>query len=250
MVNDLGGDNRTIKLTVEYDGTEFSGWQVQPSRRTVQGEIKNALRCFINEDVVVTGAGRTDAGVHALGQVASFRTGNHLPLSAFKNGLNNFLPEDVRIVDVEEALRTFDARRDAIRRVYRYILSTKTRVLGRQYAWHPNFSFSLNPMKRASDCLIGRHDFSSFCKRNGEVVDYSSNVMSVDWDVIGDEIHINIIATHFFHNMVRIIVGTLLEVGRGKISPDVFYQILEEKDRRRAGPTAPPHGLVLVRVDY
>ena len=250
MVKDLGGNKRTIKFTIEYDGSDFSGWQIQPNRRTVQGEIKHALKCLIDEDVVVTGAGRTDAGVHALGQVASIRTDQRLPLSAFKNGLNAYLPEDVRIVDVEEAPQSFDARRDAQRRVYRYVLCRQARVLGRQYAWHPNFSFSLEPMKQASECLVGRHDFTSFCKKNGDIHDYHSHVMRVDWDVIGDEIHFSITATHFFHNMVRIIVGSLLDVGRGKITPDVFYQILEEKDRRRAGPTAPPYGLVLVRVEY
>ena len=241
---------RTIKIILEYDGSQFSGWQVQPNRRTVQDEVQQALKALINEEISVTGSGRTDAGVHALGQVASFRTKSELPISVFKSGLNKYLPVDVRIIEAEEASDRFDARRNAVKRTYRYHIAKRSRVLCRQYTWHPFFEFDVDTMKQASKCLVGLHDFSSFCKKNGEIDSYTSRVLNIEWKNTDDEIRFEIAATHFYHNMVRIIVGTLLEVGRGKMTPEEFQRILEAGDRSQAGPTVPPHGLVLVKVEY
>ena len=241
---------RMIKLTLEYDGSNFSGWQIQPNCRTVQGEIEKALRSLVDDDVSLIGSGRTDAGVHALGQVASFRTQSEIPLSAFMGGLNGFLPEDVKVIQADEAGELFHARRDAVRRTYRYAICRKFRVLGRQYGWYPRVRFAINPMKKAAACLMGEHDFTSFCKANGENKSFVSRVLNVKWDISEDEIRFEITATHFFHNMIRIIIGTLLEVGQDKMSIEKFRQILEARDRSQAGPTAPPHGLVLVKVDY
>ena len=243
-------DIQSIKLILEYDGTEFSGWQVQPNRRTVQGELKDVLKSMLKEEVNIVGSGRTDAGVHALGQVASFRTTSRLPLSAFRNGINTLLPDDVRILHAEETAETFNARRDAVRRTYRYVLSRRPRVLGRRYTWYPHCEFQLGPMKSASQYLIGEHDFLSFCKNSDEIEDHTSRIIDIGWEENDDEVWFTISATRFFHNMVRIIVGTLIEVGKGKMSPKEFRRILEARDRSRAGATAPPHGLVLVKVDY
>jgi len=239
-----------IKLTVEYDGTEFSGWQIQPNRRTVQGEIENSLKTLTQEKVRVVGSGRTDAGVHALGQVVSFRCRSGLPLPTFEKGLNGLLPEDIRIVRAEELGSSFNARRDAVSRTYRYLLSKRPRAVDRQYVWYPRMTFSVGPMEQASKYLLGAHDFAAFCKSNGEDKDFTSRVFSVDWNEDDDEICFEITAMRFFHNMVRVIVGTLLEVGRGRTTPEGFREILESRDRRQAGPTVPPHGLYLARVDF
>lgn len=241
---------RFIKLTLEYDGSDFSGWQLQPNCRTVQREIEIALKALIHEDVRVVGAGRTDAGVHALGQVVSFRTQNLLSLSAFERGLNVFLPEDVRVVRTEEMDRPFDARRHAVGRTYRYVISKQHRVVGRQYAWYPRMVVSLEPMRRAAEYLLGEHDFTSFCKSNSSSDNVVSRVSDVRWDETDEDLRFEITAVRFFRHMVRIIVGTLLEVGCGKISPEEIKEIIGARDRSRAGPTVPSRGLFLVRVDY
>ncbi len=239
-----------IKLTVEYDGSDFSGWQVQPDQRTVQGEIEKALRTLTHRKIRIIGAGRTDAGVHALGQAVNFKCQDNLPLSAFEKGLDGLLPEDIHIIAAEEAVKSFNARRDAVSRVYRYVLSRKPRAVGRQYAWYPGMKFLLEPMEYASKFLLGEHDFTSFCKSDGEHENFVSRVLKIKWSVREEEIHFEITAVRFFHKMIRIIVGTLLEVGRGKISPENFREILAARDRTQAGPTVPPQGLFLVKVNY
>ena len=241
---------RTIKLTLEYDGSEFSGWQFQPDRRTVQGEVEKALGSLTREAIRVVGAGRTDAGVHALGQVASFRTDSSLTLSVFEKGLNGLLPRDVRVLRAEEMDGPFDARRDAVGRTYRYVLSRRGKAVGRQYTWCPGVRFSVERMEEAAGWLVGERVFASFSKDDGEGGDFLSRVFRVVWETTDEEVRFEIAAERFFHNMVRIIVGTLLEVGRGKMSPERFREIMDAGDRRLAGPTVPPQGLFLVRVDY
>jgi len=241
---------RTIKLTIEYDGTHFSGWQIQPNQRTVQGVIEKALAKLTKEKIKVVGAGRTDAGVHALGQVASFRCQKGLPMKAFINGINFFLPEDVKIIHAEEAHPSFNARRDAVQRTYRYVVSKRPRVVGRYYSWYSKMTFSLEPMKKASHYLVGGHDFTSFSKSDSETNDYSSHVLDIHWIESDEEVWFEITALRFFHNMVRIIMGSLLEVGYGRISPEQFHRILMARDRKVAGPTLPPQGLFLVSVGF
>jgi tRNA pseudouridine38-40 synthase len=241
---------RNIKLTLEYDGTLFAGWQVQPGQRTIQGEVEAALKKITREEIRITGSGRTDAGVHALGQIANFKTEKPLPLSAYREGLNTVLPREIRILRAEEMHVGFDARRDAIRRTYCYVIAKAERAIGYQYAWFPNCQFQIGPMRKASKYLKGEHAFSAFCKDNGEGGDCVSRVFRVHWDETPSEIRFEISAIRFFHNMIRIIMGTLMEVGRGKITPGQFRTILEQRDRASAGPTVPPHGLFLVDVMY
>ncbi len=238
---------KTIKLIVEYDGTEFSGWQLQPERRTVQGEIESALESLTGEQIRVVGSGRTDAGVHALGQVVSFRSNRDLPVSAFRDGLNSYLPDDVRVLSAEIVSDSFDARRDAIRRTYRYIFSKRERVIGRNYSWYPGSRLDLRKLKRVSRNLLGEKDFSSFCKNDD---DCTTRVFTIKWREMEEEIHFEISAVRFLHNMIRIILGTLLEVNRGRITPKRFKEIIDYRDRTMAGPTIPPHGLYLLRVEY
>ncbi len=250
MIENKGRTLKTIKLLLEYDGTPFSGWQVQPEQRTVQGEIEAALKKVTKENIRIIGAGRTDAGVHALGQTASFKTEKDLPLLAYEKGLNTFLPREIRILRAEEMYSGFDARRKAVSRTYRYVISKVERAIGHQYAWFPNFDFDMRPMKQASKILKGEHSFRSFCKGNGEGEDCISKVFRVHWEETDGEIRFEITAIRFFHNMIRIIIGTLMEVGRGKMHPRQFRTILESQDRTHAGPTVPPNGLFLVSVMY
>ena len=243
-------DSRYFILVIEYDGSEFSGWQVQPGYRTVQGEIESALRNLMQEQIRINGAGRTDAGVHALGQVANFHSMSSLYPSQIQKGLNGIMPEDIRILDVKECDRTFNARSKATGRTYRYILSRRLHSIGRQYSWYPRTNFSVTLMETASKYLIGEQDFTSFCKGTGYNGSCISCVKEIKWEKEDENVLFNITAIRFFHNMIRVIIGTLIEVGRGKISPDEFLKILKAKDRRLAGPTAPPQGLFLVKVHF
>lgn len=250
MMHELASKTRTIKLTVEYDGSDFAGWQVQPEQRTVQGVIESSLESFIHRSIRIVGAGRTDAGVHALGQAVSFRSDSTIPTDAFKEGLNHFLPGDVRVLDAEEKSNGFHARRDAVYRTYKYRLTKKSRVIERQYAWYPGPGIRLEPMKNAAKRLFGEHDFTSFCKAQPQNNDPVSRVDDIQWVESDDEISFSITANRFFHHMVRIILGSLLEVGRGRRSEDSIMTILKARDRRQAGPTIPPQGLYLVNVVY
>jgi len=242
---------RYFKMTIEYEGTGFAGWQIQPDQRTVQEEIETGLFKMTKKKIRVTASGRTDAGVHALGQVLSFKTDSTLPITAFSKGLNSYLPEDIRVIDAEIKTEKFDARKEAINRTYRYIISTRPKVIGRQYCWYPQCDFQLDPMIKASDYLKGEHNFTSFCKKESEgYYGNISTVYKVEWKTIGDEIIFQINAIRFFHNMIRIIIGTFIEVGKGNLTPEDFKQILEAQDRECAGPTAPPQGLYLFKVYY
>ena len=241
---------RTLKLLIEYDGTGFCGWQYQPEQRTVQGELEKAVLKLTREESRVHGSGRTDSGVHALGQTAHIRTNSLHSCDIFYKGLNRFLARDVRIIGVEEAADTFDSRRDALRRRYRYVISRRPRAVGRQYAWCPREEFSLSAMKEAASSLIGDHDFTSFCKQGDAQGSCRTIVYDITWNEEHGLIFFEIEAIRYLHNMIRIVIGTLLEVGRGKMSCSSFQRLLEERNRCLAGQTAPAHGLFLLGVDY
>lgn len=188
--------------------------------------------------------------MHALGQVASFQINRDLPITAYEKGLNTVLPKEIRVLRAERVHSDFDARRDAVSRTYRYVLSKYEQAVGYQYAWFPGFQYNVNVMKKASRHLKGSHSFRSFCKDDGEGGDCISRVFRIHWEEWEKEIWFEITAVRFFHNMIRIILGTLLEVGRGKMSIQQFKNLIDQKNRTKAGPTVPPNGLFLVRVDY
>jgi tRNA pseudouridine38-40 synthase len=242
----------TFKITLEYDGTHYHGWQVQPNLPTIQGTIEAAIRQVAQHDVDVIGAGRTDAGVHALGQVAHFATTARQTAEEWHRALNGLLPPDIAVLAVEQAPETFHARFAAKSKLYRYQILTRVHrsALSRSKILHYPYPLDLAAMQEAARTLVGMHDFSSF---QGSPTDTDSPVCTITRLTIerfGDEIRFEVEANRFLKQMVRNIVGTLLEVGRGKLKAGDLGEILAAKDRTKAGPTAPAHGLYLVRVDY
>jgi len=254
---------RKIKLLLEYDCTAYQGWQVQKKGDTIQGILENRILKITGEHSRVIGASRTDAGVHALGQVAAFRIASMLDAGTIKRALNAVLPQDIRVLDASVVDDSFHPREDAIKKSYFYII-TNQRISSAflfRYTWIVRQPLVLNTMKEASQGLIGRHDFASFMGTGSDIKDtvreiYSLNIESlgsIDFmtsSLIGNFMKISIEANGFLRHMVRNIVGTLVEIGRGRISAERMREILETHDRRVAGPTAPPNGLFLERIMY
>ncbi|UOE94283.1 tRNA pseudouridine(38-40) synthase TruA [Alkalihalobacillus sp. LMS39] len=245
---------KRIKCIVSYDGSEFSGFQIQPNKRTVQGELEAALRkVHKGQDVSIFGSGRTDAGVHAQGQVIHFDT----PLLAiheerWPRALRSLLPDDICILEAEEVTQSFHARFDVKTKEYRYRLSCTQRenVFRRKYVFHYPYPLQLDKMKVAANALVGTFDFTSFCSAKTVVGDKVRTIYELDLIEEGHELVIRVVGNGFLYNMVRIIVGTLLEVGQGKKEPTDILKIIEAKSRHKAGKTAPSHGLYLWKVTY
>jgi len=245
-------DVRKLKLVVEYDGTDFSGWQRQDGQRTVQGTLEDTVHQLLGERVEVRGAGRTDAGVHAAGQVASLSLQSRIPATGFLRGMNSLLPADVAIVDSADAPATFDARFSARGKIYRYRIWNHfvRSPLHARTTWHCRRPLDLHRMREAAAVLCGEHDFRGFrasdCDRRNTV----RVIRRFDLAKHGALIEIDVEATAFLKNMVRILVGTLADVGRGKREiPDVL-RALETGDRAAGGVTAPAAGLTLLHVFY
>ena len=247
---------RHLKLTIAYDGTDFCGWQTQPDQRTVQESFELALMRITGERHSIVASGRTDAGVHALGQVLSLRSHSQLNCQIFKRALNATLPRDIAVLEVSEAPHGFHAIRDAVRKRYRYQIqnSSVPDVFTRKYSWHLPTPLDVDRMRRASCELLGTHDFQSFetagAERRSSVRTVHDIEVNTNDQKDGRRIEIEVEANGFLYNMVRTIVGSLVEVGRGKQPEAWLAQVLDAKDRRQAGPTAPPQGLVLVNVTY
>ncbi len=241
--------DRTLKLTVEYDGTNYYGWQVQPGRRTVQGEIEGALARILHHPVRLNAGGRTDTGVHAVGQIASFVTGSDIGTDRLLRALNGVLPRDATVVRVEDALPGFHARYGACSRTYRYTMSDRRVSVGRGYVWRVRHMISRDLIGEATRCLDGPCDLRGFSKA-GDKDDFSTVVLKNRWTFSEHLMIFEITAIRFFHHSVRSIVGSAVEVGRGKQPPDLLNRILETGDRSLAGPTAPACGLCLVHIDY
>ncbi len=243
---------RRVLLVVQYDGTDYHGFQQQPGLRTVQQELALALNRVLGEEVAVTGAGRTDAGVHALGQTVAFDTNNPIPIENLTRALNDALPEDIGIVSAENADAEFHPCYDAKGKLYSY------RILNRElpspfinrYAWHVPEPLDVPMMSAAAEKLVGEHDFASFCASGGSTESTVRTLRRLDVQREGELVEMRLEADGFLYMMVRIIAGTLVEVGRGELSPEEVGRIVDARDRRRAGPTAPPQGLSLVRVIY
>jgi len=242
---------RNIKAIVEYDGTDYYGFQRIPGRRTVQGELEKAIATLTKEDVRVCGAGRTDAGVHAIGQVISFETSGTIPTDRIAIALNSVLPKDIVVRDVAEVDKGFHARYSAKARSYRYILwnAVAPSAMMARFSWHVPNKINLAAMRKAAKYLIGRHDFTSFSSGDGSEVKIR-DLLEISIHKIGEIVTIDLTANAFLRCMARVIVGTLVDVGLGRMEPADVVRILETRDRRAAGRTAPAHGLVLMGVIY
>lgn len=243
---------RTIKLTIQYDGRDYHGWQVQPGLPTVQQAIIDALHSLFNADVDLTGASRTDAGVSALGQCGLLQTDGPVPTYNIKKSLNQRLPEDIVITEAVEVADGFDVIADVTSKLYRYNINTAANrpVLNIRHCWHLPIELDIELMARAGKYLVGKHDFKSFAsaadKRNSSVrTIFQCSVTRHD-----EDIYVDVEGDGFLYNMVRNIVGTFVEVGRGKLDPDKIPEILAAKDRTAAGPIAPPQGLCLMWIKY
>ncbi len=243
---------RTIKLVIEYDGTGYAGWQVQPNGLAVQEVIEKALAGLLKEPVRLFSSGRTDAGVHARGMVASFRTSSSIPVKAFCEGLNSFLPPDIAIREAGEVSEDFNPRRDAIAKHYRYtILNTPRRSpLNRNFTWRIGQELDLGAIRRAAELFVGEKDFAAFRASNCAAKTTVRRIDTLDIYRQGDIIVFDVIGSGFLKNMVRIMVGTLVEVGRGAMGIDAVRELFLHGDRRKAGVTAPPQGLCLIEVVY
>ncbi len=243
---------RNIKLTLEYDGTAYNGFQRQGELPTIQAELERAVAVITKARAVITAAGRTDAGVHAKGQVANFMTRARMPAEKFAPALNSVLPPDIRVLDSDEVGLDFHARYDARWKTYEYTIDTRPipSVFLRNYAYHVPFALDLEEMRQAASHLVGRHDFRSFAAARGGAKTFTREVRLLLLERDGPVVRMTIEADGFLYNMVRIVVGTLVLVGMGKLSPGDVLRIRDARDRALAGPTAPARGLCLVRVDY
>jgi tRNA pseudouridine38-40 synthase len=240
------------KLVLEYDGTLFHGWQLQPNRPSIQGTVEGALRQILGEPIRLKAAGRTDAGVHALAQVANFHTSQTLDVNRLRTSVNALVRPWITVPAVDPVPDSFDARRDAESRVYEYRIWNKPWIspFHARYSWAWRIPLALEPMKEAIPCLFGEQDFSAFRAAGCEARSSVKKVLATDLDRRDGMMIYTIEATAFLRHMVRNIVGTLAQVGTGELTPKEFKRILKGGDRRMAGVTAPARGLFLLRVKY
>jgi tRNA pseudouridine38-40 synthase len=269
---------RNLRLILSYDGADFAGWQVQPGRTTVQGALASAIGRLSGENVLPQGSGRTDAGVHALAQVASFATASTIPVENWRRALNDILPASIRVLEVIEAAPEFHARKSARAKTYRYRIyrgAICPPFLAR-YVWHYPYPLEEAVMVAAADVVVGEHDFTSFAAVDPERVERMAaeenvgvgksatthlqttnlqmtnvrTIFSSNWTREGAELIYTVRGSGFLHHMVRNLVGTFVLVGKGTLSREEFRRILDARDRTAAGPTAPASGLYLVEVEY
>jgi len=248
---------RNLKLVLAYDGTEFSGWQVQPGSATIQGTLASAIGRIAGEKVLPQGSGRTDAGVHALAQVATFATESTIPAENLVRALNDILPPSIRVLEASEAAPDFHARKSARAKTYRYRMyrgAICPPFLAR-YVWHYPYPLDESPMQRAAGLVVGEHDFTSLAAVDpergcDEEVSNVRRIFESRWERSGDELTYTIRGNGFLHHMVRNLVGTFVLVGKGTFQPQDVTRILLARDRAAAGATAPASGLFLVQVEY
>jgi tRNA pseudouridine38-40 synthase len=242
---------RRIRLLLEYDGTDFSGWQVQPETRTVQGTLQEAISSMMGAQVGIIGSGRTDAGVHALGQVAHADITKEIPPWNIMMGLNSLLPRDIRVLECAEATTGFHAQRSATGKIYRYVILNRSEptAIDRNRVWHIRKTLDIDRMREASLVLTGKQDFAAF-KSAGDETTTVRNLRKLRIDKTEDRIHLDFEADGFLKHMVRNMTGALVEVGLDRMTPKNMRTLLESRSRLNAPRKAPARGLVLVKVVY
>ena len=243
---------KRLRLTVAYDGTDYHGWPVQDNGNTIEHELNRALSELLGEPIQVIGASRTDAGVHALGNIAVFDTKSRMPAERFAYALNRRLPEDIRIQRSEEVAADWHPRHCESRKTYEYRIyrGEFPMPVRRRYSYFTYRPLNVEQMRRAAAYLVGEHDFKSFCQAGASVQSTVRTVYSLEIEEQGPELVIRVCGSGFLYNMVRIIAGTLMEVGQGKRTPESVEETLRARDRAAAGPTAPAHGLTLVKYEF
>lgn len=243
---------RRVMLTVAYDGTNYHGWQIQPNGETIEGILNRCLSELLGETVAVMGASRTDSGVHAMGNVAVFDTESLIPADKISYALNRRLPEDIRIQRSEEVDASFHPRHTVSRKTYEYRIycAPFPMPVRRLYSYFTYVPLDVERMRQAGRYLVGIHDFKSFCSVGAQVETTVRQIDSLEIEEQGREIVIRVTGRGFLYNMVRIIAGTLMEAGRGRMAPEEVERILQAKERQAAGPTAPACGLTLVEISY
>ena len=243
---------KRVKLTIAYDGTNYCGWQIQPNGITIEEVLNKALSKMLGEEIVIIGASRTDSGVHAMGNVAVFDTDTTIPAEKIAVALNQRLPDDIVITKSEEVPPDFHPRYCDCSKTYEYhIINTRIPIPTKRLTnYFVSYVLDIEKMRQAASYLVGEHDFVSFCNVRTDVENTVRTITALDILTNGDEITIRITGNGFLYNMVRIIVGTLIRVGRGFYEPEKVKEILEVKDRKAAGVTAPAHGLMLVEIKY
>ena len=243
---------RNIKLTIEYDGKDFNGWQKQPNKLNIQGEIERAIECITGEKVDLIASGRTDAGVHSLGQIANFKTESKLPIEKFAVAINSQVKKSIRIIKAEEVEENFHSRYNCKQKTYRYIINNSSygSAVYRNLEYHMPIKLNIEKMKKAIKYFEGEHDFKAFkssgtSSKSSVRIIYKAKLKQLEGRII-----IELTGNGFLYNMVRIIAGTVVDVGLDKIDPDSIPTIIENGDRTKAGKTLPPQGLYLVKVEY
>lgn len=242
---------RNLKLTIQYDGTKYCGWQKQPNSSGIQGTIEYAIYEITKEKVNIIGSGRTDAGVHALGQVANFKTNSNIPAARIPDALNAKLPKDISIIDCQEVSDDFHSRYSATGKIYRYLIYNKPyrSPLYKGISYHVRYDLDIEKMRVEAQSLLGTHEFKGFMSSGSSVKDTVRTIHNISIEESGDLIVLEVEGNGFLYNMVRIIVGTLVDIGRGRIDKSL-EEIIASQDRGEAGHTAPAHGLFLKKVHY
>ena len=237
-----------VKITLSYDGTNFSGWQKQKSRRTVQGEVEAALKKLLGQEVNIVGSSRTDSGVHALGQVAHFDC--DFPVENLPKALNSLLPPDVKVMGAKRVRDDFNARFDVVKKTYVYLVTSSDSPIYSRYYTHNTYNILINKVQECLDMFVGRHNFKGFAASGAQVKSYEREIYEAKVTQKKDSLKFTITGNGFLQNMVRILVGTALDVGRGKLSLESVRQALESGDRSKAGKTMPPNGLFLKKIYF
>lgn len=243
---------KRIKLVIEYDGSFFHGWQIQNNANTVQEELERAIYKITGEKIRVAGSGRTDAGVHAYGQVAHFDTNSNIAPEKFSDALNYALPSGIAVIVSEEVSKDFHARFSATRKTYKYKIHNRRArsPIMEKRAWHIQGVLNVDNMDKAAKDFIGLHDFSAFCSSGHNITSFERNIYISQWAVENGYLTYTVSGDGFLYNMVRIMTGTMVDIGMNKRAVEGILELLEKKDRKLAGITAPAHGLYLIEVNY